>query len=57
VNVTAGGKEGTPLRGDVGIPYVTSHQRPGFVQKKSKNEEKSEVYKQKQYLIRDPIVR
>jgi hypothetical protein len=26
-SVTAWGKEGTPLRGEVGIPYVTSHQR------------------------------
>jgi hypothetical protein len=31
LSVTAGGKEGTPLRGEVGIPYVTSHQRLGQI--------------------------
>jgi hypothetical protein len=54
--VTAGGKEGTPLRGEVGIPYVTSHQRLDFVKNDQKNEQKNEQYKQKQYLIRGPML-
>jgi hypothetical protein len=52
-----GGKEGTPLRGEVGIPYVTSHQRLDSVKFDEKIDQKNQQYKQKQYLIRDPIVR
>jgi hypothetical protein len=36
---------------------VTSHQRLDSVKNDEKNEKKSQQYKEKQYLIRDPIFR